>query len=119
MRVRTGIGERTLALPHKGNGIISWGAGRGRHLLIPALDLADPSMLTPIGERVGPVELLPSALWESFPATDLQWGSQTVPDPALYDPIGTPEAPASDAIERARWVAARVLESELACRLDR
>jgi hypothetical protein len=89
VRVRTGIGERTLALPNKGNGIISWGPG-GVGILIPALDLADPSMLAPVSNRVGPAQPISIRFVDSFPATDLQWGPQTAPDPALYDPIGTP-----------------------------
>jgi hypothetical protein len=89
VRVRTGIGGRTLALPNKGNGTISWGPG-GVGILIPALDLADPSMLVPAGDRLGPAQPITIRFEDSFPATDLQWGPQTVPDPALYDPLGTP-----------------------------
>lgn len=90
VRIRTGIGDRTLELPKKGNGVISWGPG-GVGIMVPALDLADPSMLVPVGERLGPVEPVVLPFDGGLPATDFQWGPITVPDPALYDPLATPQ----------------------------
>lgn len=95
IRVRTGIGERTMELPNKGNGAISWGPG-GVGIMIPALDLADPSMLVPVGERIGPAEPISLSFEDGFPATDFQWGPITVPDPILYDPMASPVAYPSD-----------------------
>ena len=92
VRVRTGIGERTLELPNKGNGIISWGPG-GVGIMVPALDLAEPSMIVPVGNRLGPVELLALHFEDGWPATDFLWAPYTNPDPALYDPI--PATPVS------------------------
>jgi hypothetical protein len=86
VRVRTGIGDRTLSLPNKGNGIISWGPG-GVGILVPALDLAVPSMLVPVGDRLGPVDPVTIQFEDNFPATDFQWGPGTAPDPTLYDPL--------------------------------
>lgn len=51
-------------------------------------------MLVPVGDRVGPAQPITIGFEASFPATDLQWGPQTAPDPALYDPVGTPEVAA-------------------------
>jgi hypothetical protein len=92
VRIRTGIGERTLELPNKGNGIISWGPG-GVGIAVPALDLAEPSMIVPVGERLGPVELLALHFDDGWAATDFFWAPYTAPNPALYDPF--PVTPAS------------------------
>ncbi len=86
IRVRTGIGERTIALPNKGSGVISWGPG-GVGIAVPPLDLADPSMIVPVGDRLGPVRLLALHFEDGWPATDLIWASHTAPDPGLYDPF--------------------------------
>jgi hypothetical protein len=86
VRVRTGIGERTLELPNKGNGIISWSPG-GVGIAVPALDLAEPSMIVPVGDRLGPVELLALHFDDGWAATDFVWAPYTAPDPALYDPF--------------------------------
>lgn len=92
VRVRTGIGERTLALPNKGNAIISWGPG-GVGIAIPALDLTKPSMIVPVGERLGPVELLSLPFEDGWPATDFIWGPSSAVDPALYDPFAPTSTP--------------------------
>ena len=93
VRVRTGIGERTLELPNKGNGIISWGPG-GVGIAVPALDPAEPTMIVPVGDRLGPVELLTLHFEDGWAATDILWAPYTAPDPTLYDPFaatsGTP-----------------------------
>lgn len=86
VRVRTGIGERILALPDKGNGIVSWSPG-GVGILIPALDRTKPSMIVPVGDRLGPVELLALHFEDGWPATDFLWTPYTTPDPALYNPF--------------------------------
>ncbi len=88
IRVRTGIGERTLELPNKGNGIISWGPG-GVGIAVPALDPAEPSMIVPVGDRLGPVELLTLHFEDGWAATDVLWAPYTAPDPSLYDPFAT------------------------------
>ena len=92
VRIRTGIGESTLELPNKGSGVITWGPG-GVGIMVPALDLADPSMLVPVGDRLGPVDPITVLVDDSFQATDFQWGPITVPDPALYDPLASPTLP--------------------------
>jgi hypothetical protein len=89
VRIRTGIGDSILELPNKGNGVITWGPG-GVGILVPALDLADPSMLAPVGDRLGPVEPITVAIDGAYQATDFQWGPITMPDPALYDPLASP-----------------------------
>lgn len=86
VRVRTGIGDRILELPNKGNGMLTWGPG-GVGIMVPALDLADPSMLVPVGDRLGPVEPIAIMVDDGFQPTDFQWGPITAPDPALYDPL--------------------------------
>ena len=86
IRVRTGIGERTIELPNKGSGVISWGPG-GVGIAVPPLDLAEPSMIVPVGDRLGPVRLLALHFEDGWPATDLIWASHTAPDPALFDPF--------------------------------
>jgi hypothetical protein len=95
IRIRTGIGDRILELPNKGSGTLTWGPG-GVGLMVPALDLADPSMLVPVGDRLGPVEPITIAVDDGFQPTDFQWGPLTVPDPALYDPLPSPTAYRSD-----------------------
>jgi hypothetical protein len=92
VRIRTGIGESTLELPNKGSGVITWGPG-GVGIMVPALDLADPSMLVPVGDRLGPVDPITVLVDDGFQATDFQWGPITVPDPALYDPLASPTLP--------------------------
>lgn len=86
IRARTGIGERAIELPSKGYGRISWAPG-GEGIMIPALDLVEPSMIVPVGERVGPVRLLTLNSEGGWVATDVLWAPYTVPDPALYNPV--------------------------------
>lgn len=89
VRTRVGIGQANLELPSKGSGMVSWAPG-GVGLLVPALDPAKPSMIVPVGKRLGPAELLTIDTGDGFSATDFQWGPQTEPDPALFDPLRTP-----------------------------
>ncbi len=86
VRVRTGIGERTLELPNKGNGIISWGPG-SVGIAVPALDPAAPAMIVAVGDRLGPAELLTLHFEDGWAATDVLWAPYTAPDPLLYDPF--------------------------------
>lgn len=92
IRLRTGIGERAIELPNKGHGRISWAPG-GEGIIVPALDLTKPSMIVPVGERLGPVRLLALHFEDGWPATDFQWAPYTVPDPALYDPLPATPVP--------------------------
>lgn len=86
IRIRDGIGDRSIGLPNKGNGAISWGPG-SVGVLITALDPLDPAMLIPISDRLGPVTRLALPLENTIPAIDFQWSPNTQPLPELYDPL--------------------------------
>lgn len=86
IRIRDGIGDRSIGLPNKGNGVISWGPG-SVGVLVTALDPLDPAILIPVGDRLGPVTRLSLPLEDNTPAIDFQWGPSTQPLPALYDPV--------------------------------
>ena len=44
-------------------------------------------MIVPVGERLGPAELLALHFEDGWPATDVLWAPYTAPDPSLYDPF--------------------------------